>query len=130
MTIEPTILIAYVDGVCVNSGERVIRRMEPDSVNWSELCIEHPTGARLTCLHSGGHCILVHMAHEGDSGHSSRNPNSTAGDEVLEFLLSNGQVDEYPVSMTIPVNVARQACDYFLVTGQMYHGVTWHDDGT
>lgn len=50
---------------------------------------------------------------EGDSFHS-RNPHYT-GDEsaVMEFYLSNGQRDEYPLSWVLPADILYLALEYF-----------------
>ena len=71
---------------------------------------------------SGDRAWLTHLRHhDGDSGFSSRDPEHSGSedwDDVLPFMLSNGQEDEYPAAWTIARDVAYLALEHFMVTGE------------
>jgi hypothetical protein len=68
--------------------------------------------------------------HEGDPGLSSRSRDiADAGEQVLEFYLSNGQRDEYLLEWTIPLSDALSAFDYAFTYQQPAPWISWHDDG-
>jgi len=67
--------------------------------------------------------------YDGDHGLSSRSSDATdAPAQKLEFYLSNGQRDEYPLAWTIPTREALAAFDYAFVHQQVAPWITWHDD--
>lgn len=66
----------------------------------------------------------------GDAGFTSRDPAYTGTAEaMLEFRLSNGQIDEYPASWTVSIEEARLAAERFFLRGDRDPSLTWHDDG-
>jgi hypothetical protein len=88
-------------------------------------------GPALAMLVNGGHAWLMYLRdHDGDPGFSSRNPHYTGLAQVtMQFLLSNGQMDEYPVAWTLPLEEACAACEYFVLSqGGQSPAITWHDD--
>lgn len=83
----------------------------------------------MTALISGNYGWLMYLPDEESAGFSSRNPDYIGGDnETMEFYLSNGQLDEYPLSWVLPVEQVEKALDFF----QQYHKIppfiTWHND--
>ena len=91
---------------------------------------------------------LGYLRHDdGDPGFSSRNlafdeSDATQGGLafdslfrgkhvlVIEFRLSNGQVDEYPASWTLPEPDIMRALEYFVEhEGRRPPFVQWYDDG-
>ena len=67
---------------------------------------------------------------DGDPSSNSRNPQDTGpASATMQFLLSNGQMDEYPVAWTLPLEEACAACEYFIHSqeGQSL-AIIWHDD--
>lgn len=83
----------------------------------------------MTALINGNYGWLMYLPEEESAGFSSRNPGYKGNkDETMEFYLSNGQRDEYPLSWVLPVEQVEKAIDYF----QKYHKIppfiTWHDD--
>ncbi len=88
-------------------------------------------GPALTMLVNGVHAWLMYLRdHDGDPGFSSRNPHYTGpASATMQFLLSNGQMDEYPVAWTLPLEEACAACEYFVLSqGGRSPAITWHDD--
>lgn len=72
---------------------------------------------------------LMYLREPGDSGFSSRNPEYRGPrDAMLEYVLANGQKDEYPASWALPVTVVERALEYFRETGGMAPFVKWHAD--
>ena len=74
---------------------------------------------------------LMYLREDGDSGFSSRNPDytGTEGDgNKMEFLLSNGQMDFYPLSYLLPTEQVLRALDYFETYHRLPEFIIWHDD--
>lgn len=74
---------------------------------------------------------LMYLREEGNSGFSSRNPDYTGTDKdgkMMDFLLSNGQLDYYPLSYVLPVAQVTKALTYFEEYRALPKFITWHDD--
>jgi hypothetical protein len=83
----------------------------------------------LTALVNGSAAWLMYLRYEGDSGYSTRNPNFGGPEAAMvEFQLSNGQVDEYPASWDITTAEAVRGMEYFFVTLQRPPWLTWQPD--
>jgi hypothetical protein len=90
---------------------------------------------------------LMYLRHYGDAGFSSRNPAfdvsaaaqcnpasvSRCGGvlvPVIEYRLSNGQLDQYPASWALPEEEVMCALEYFIKhQGARPPFVVWNDDG-
>jgi len=100
-----------------------------EASEYREIWIENDK-ANMCALAAGKIAWLMFLRFNGDAGFSSRNPNYTgAKDEMLEFMLSNGQMDEYPLSWTLPEETWVKAILHFAKTGQPIKTIQWHDDG-
>ena len=63
---------------------------------------------------------LIYLRSEGDSGFSTRNPEYRGSPTaVIEYLLADGQRDEYPASWDISTAEAMRALEYFLTEEKM-----------
>jgi hypothetical protein len=94
----------------------------------AELWVERPEG-RVCALVSGDRGWLMWLRSDHDPGLSSRNPAYTGPAEAtLPFLLSNGQVDQYPASWTLPTGRVAAALECFARSGLMPDDIGWHDD--
>ena len=52
----------------------------------------------MVALINGEFGWLMYLRYDGDAGFSSRNPSYQGpSDAMIEYFLSNGQLDEYPV---------------------------------
>lgn len=74
---------------------------------------------------------LMYLREEGDAGFSSRNPDYTGTDndgKIMDFLLSNGQLDYYPLSYVLPIEQVINALDYFEKYHKLPDFITWHND--
>lgn len=80
-----------------------------------ELWIYARAGPSMCLLRNDQNAWLMYLRFEGDSGFTS------IGDETLDgmatFELSNGQIDEYPLSWCVPLPQAWQAIEQFFVDG-------------
>jgi Immunity protein Imm1 len=120
-----TILITTMEDL--RQQLRRIREQQFSEV-WLDFGDEGPT---LTMLVNGAHAWLMYLRDQnGASGFSSRNPyNTNSTETMMQFRLSNGQMDEYPVEWTISLEDAFVACEYFLLRqGERSPDIVWHDD--
>jgi hypothetical protein len=99
---------------------------------FSEVWLEvRDEGPALAMLVNGTHAWLLYLCDQnGGPGFSSRNLCEANSDEtMIQFQLSNGQIDEYPVSWTLSLEDAFAACEYFLLNrGERSPAIVWHDD--
>lgn len=84
----------------------------------------------MMALINGNYGWLMYINEEGDSGLSSRNPNYEGTDEdgkTMDFMLSNGQLDKYPLSYVLPKEKVMKALDYFEKYHELPQFIVWHD---
>lgn len=85
----------------------------------------------MTAFINGDWGWLMYLREDGDSGFSSRNPDYTGSDDdgkTMDFLLSNGQLDHYPLSYVLPVAQVMKALTYFEENHELPPFIAWHDD--
>ena len=101
-----------------------------ETEEFCEIWLNVPDFPALSALanNSGGWLMYLHEA--GDAGFSSRNP-SYRGEvgKLLQYRLSNGQVDEYPASWALSKSEIFEALAYFVEHQHRPPFVAWHDDG-
>ena len=97
--------------------------------NFKEICLEGSSGSMLYVLINGEYGWLMYLRYKGDAGFSSRNLDFENDDTEIEFLLSNGQLDHYPISWTLPIAIVEKAILYFEKEDMMPPFITWHEDG-
>ena len=104
-------------------------------------------GPTLVALLNGNIGWLMYLRHDdGDTGFRSHNPAFDGADPalggpafvsrfdgelvaVIEYRLSNGQVDQYPASWALPEQEIMRALEYFVEhQGGRAPFVHWHDD--
>lgn len=96
---------------------------------FKEIEVRLDDGQYMYALINGGLGWLMYLQEEGDSGLSSRNPDyAGADDETMDFTLSNGQVDCYPMSWAISAETVQKALKYFEETHRIPDFITWHSD--
>ena len=72
---------------------------------------------------------VMYLRENGDPGFSSRNPALNGTEKkLIEFELSNGQMDEYPGSWTFSKTQCFEALNYFLLHQARTPLMEWHDD--
>ncbi|MBU2853023.1 hypothetical protein HF928_03035 [Acidithiobacillus ferriphilus] len=96
---------------------------------FEERWTHRPEGQALCALINGDRGWLMFLRSEGDAGMSSRDPAYVgAPDAEMEFQLTNGQVDRYPVAWTLPIQDIERAIEFFKAYGEPAPFVSWHDD--
>jgi len=113
-----------------------------------EICINiDDGGSALVALLNRSTGWLMHLRHYGDVGFSSRNPAFDASAAarsnpasisrwggalvpMIEYRMSNGQLDQYPASWALSEKEVTCALEYFVEhQGARAPFVVWHDDG-
>jgi hypothetical protein len=97
--------------------------------DFREVWVELPDGQSMCALINGEVGWLMYLRYNGDAGFSSRNP-AYGGDtsRMIEYVLSNGQRDEYPASWALQRSVIDGALQYFRDNGRPPPFVRWHND--
>lgn len=86
-------------------------------------------GRTICALINGERGWLMYLREPGDSGYSSRDPHYKGDPRAaMEFFLSNGQRDIYPVGWTLPLALVERALEHFRRTGDLAPFITWHAD--
>ncbi len=100
-----------------------------DRSRYSEIWEETDDGQALCALINGDLGWLMYLREEGDAGFSSRNPDYRGDpDAKVEYYLSNGQCDTYPLSWALPVKEVRRALEYFRREQRPPTFISWHND--
>jgi len=96
--------------------------------DYGELWVEHPEYPRVGALFSGPRGWMMYLRFDGDAGFSTRGPRvQDQPDQPMRFVLSNGQVDEYPASWTYSRAVIFGALEQFIRTRTL-PDLAWHND--
>lgn len=96
---------------------------------YSELWLEHPAMPTLAAMVNDDRAWLTFFRAIEDPGFHSCNPDYTGpADAVLDYIVANGQGDEYPVSWTYPTETALQAAEHFYLYGERAPFITWCAD--
>ena len=84
------------------------------AAGYAEVWVDHDSFPALCLLVNGEHGWLMCLRYSGDAGFSSRNPAYVGDpDATLEYYLSNGQRDVYPVAWAYPRERAVEAVRIF-----------------
>jgi len=96
---------------------------------YKELRESAPDGQSLLALINGDLGWLMYLRAPGDAGFSSRNPAYSGPDDaVIEYVLSNGQKDQYPASWALPILEVRRALQFFRDNHKPPPFIHWHND--
>lgn len=71
--------------------------------------------------------LAIYLKYNGDLGFTTYNPKGTSL-EMKEFILTNGQKDEYPTSFLVDNKDGLEILKFYLLTGEMYQGVEWREE--
>jgi hypothetical protein len=103
--------------------------MAIDKSKYDEVWIEAGDGQLMCALINGELGWLMYLRKPGDAGFSSRNPDYAGPpDAKLEYYLSNGQRDLYPLAWALPIDEIRRALDYFEREQKPPPFITWQND--
>jgi hypothetical protein len=96
---------------------------------YAEIWVDRADYPRVCALVNGDRAWLMYLRYEGDAGFSSRD-STYAGPEqaMMDFYLSNGQLDEYPLAWTIPIKQVFAALEWFAAKGNSPRDIAWHND--
>ena len=98
-----------------------------DQVGEFEVWLSASQGQAICMLRNGSNAWLMYLRHDGDTEFTSSAETSRTG--VASYTLSNGQVDEYPLSWCIEVEQCYIALAYFFVNeGGKPEWVSWHEN--
>ena len=96
---------------------------------YEEIWIETGDGQSMCALVRGDLGWLMYIRFDGDGGFSSRNPQYDGPpDAMLDYFLSNGQRDEYPVAWAFPIEQVRAALEFFQRERKPPPFISWHND--
>jgi len=71
----------------------------------------------------------MYLEEPGDPGSSSRNPvYDGPADATIDYVLENGQRDEYPASWAYPIEELERALFYFRREGRRPPFIERHED--
>ena len=82
---------------------------------WLTLAEDAEQGPALCMLRNGGNAWLMYLSGQDDLSFHSLGDEEADG--VCSYLLSNGQVDEYPEGWCVEVEQCQRACIAFFKTG-------------
>jgi immunity protein Imm1 of predicted polymorphic toxin system len=93
-----------------------------------EVWIVVADGPALSALFNGHTGWLMYLRKSGDAGFSSRNPTYQGEPAaVLEYRLSNGQIDAYPTNWALPEALVIKALEHFVEFRDRPPFVQWYD---
>ncbi|TIV65403.1 MAG: hypothetical protein E5V89_28005 [Mesorhizobium sp.] len=97
-----------------------------DQVQQFELWISASGGQSISMLRNGDNAWLMYLRFEGDSGSVTQGAQDT--DAMCSYTLANGQIDEYPLSWSVPIKRCYEAIAYFFRSGGgRYELVAWQE---
>ena len=102
---------------------------EWDKERYKDIWIEGDDNWSLMALINGEWGWLMYLNEDTQDCFISRNPDYTGPeDATMEFYLSNGQLDYYPLSYVIPIEQVTKALEYFEEQHKLPEFITWHND--
>lgn len=92
-----------------------------------EVWLEHDRGPALAIVVGRTRAMVMCLAQAGDAGYHATDP--TASPEPSEeYVLANGQVDQYADRDTVEVRRVMPIVTHFLATMDRWPEVEWADD--
>jgi hypothetical protein len=123
-----TISVNGAESQVESASELQDRMAEVASMKYLEVWVEKGTEA-ICMLANGSQAWLMYLLNQDDECYSTRNPKvDDDTDECLDFYLSNGQRDVYPVSYLITKEEAIRGIEYFIEHGGRAPWLSWHND--
>ena len=97
--------------------------------HYQEIWLNSPDGQSLCALINGDVGWLMYLRKNGDAGFSSRNPHYSGSERAtIDYVLSNGQRDEYPASWALSIFDVKRALKYFQDHNRPPPFIHWHND--
>jgi hypothetical protein len=102
---------------------------EAISARQGELWVEHHEGPALgIVVGDSARAMVLRIAESGDPGYHAVDP-AASPEPTGNYVLANGQRDEYSDRDTIEVQHLIPILTHFLANLDRWPGVTWHNDG-
>ncbi|MFC2146779.1 hypothetical protein ACFLRT_05390 [Acidobacteriota bacterium] len=79
-------------------------------------------------LSNGNYAWLMYIKNQDEECYSTRNPNHEDNGTQIDFLLSNGQKDQYPKNWMITKSQALEAMEFFILNGGRSPKLKWQND--
>ncbi len=100
-----------------------------DGRQYQEIILNAEGRPNISVLLNKNRGWLMYLRDVGDPGFSSRNPEYTGpSDATIRYRLKNGQIDEYPESWALDIDLIKKALFFFLETLGAAKFVTWFND--
>ncbi|MFC5831849.1 hypothetical protein [Nonomuraea insulae] len=110
-------------------GDTILRTVEAAvSRAQGEIWLEHPGGPILGIVLGRTRAMVLRVAESGDPGYHAVDPAAPPAPSDV-YTLGNGQADEYDDRDTVEAHQVVPIVSHFLLTGEHWPGVTWHNDG-
>lgn len=94
---------------------------------WLTLATDAEQGPALCLLRNGGNAWLMYLSGQDDLSFHSLGDEEETGE--CSYLLSNGQVDEYPEAWCVEVGQCQRAfLAFFMTGGARPAGIAWEAD--
>ncbi|KFF02809.1 hypothetical protein IX38_12625 [Chryseobacterium luteum] len=71
--------------------------------------------------------FAIYLKFDEDTGFTTHNSKGK-DDEMQDFVLTNGQKDEYPTSQLVDNKDGLEILKYYLLTGKMYPDIEWREE--
>ncbi|WP_309398009.1 hypothetical protein [Cerasicoccus maritimus] len=119
--------IAFLDSMKSDSREKILvdRLQLISDLRFVEIWLKYPRFPMLGVLINSDDAFLQAFRFQGDPGFFSNNPSRSECDELVEFELENGQVDEFPSKSCYTKKEAIRACLDFAVDGKFPDWIDW-----
>ncbi|MDI3293742.1 Imm1 family immunity protein [Janthinobacterium tructae] len=116
-----------VDGIVALEQALLDARALAQCELWLTLAEDAEQGPALCMLRNGGNAWLMYLSGQDDLSFHSLGDEEADG--VCSYLLSNGQVDEYPEAWCVAVEQCQRAfVAFFRTGGARPAGIAWEAD--
>ena len=89
----------------------------------AEIWLEGPEGSKLCILINASRCFVMHMENE-DEYYVTFDKNEEK-DQYEDFVLANGQLDEYPKNMTVKKENLNSVVTHFFESQSRAESLSW-----
>jgi len=118
-----------IDNSIINlQSEELLQKIlsTTDLADLHEILISGHADSSMTVLTSENGALLMFLREKGNSGFTSRSRTNEKKD-LVDFKLSNGQLDEYPTNWLVGHEEARRAIVEYK-TGQRLDTINWMEE--
>jgi hypothetical protein len=113
----------------INSLSELVSLLEKiKEYKYCEIWLDNGEEKFLALLKNADNAFLTFIDNKNGSDFYSVSPDVKDENEELDFYLSNGQQDFYPIKLVIPLEKGIQALKYFYLTGSLEPNIEWSND--